>query len=128
MKQFLWNLSHLVSLFKKNAMNLRLALTAVCLFGIGLFSKAQLDNSKVNNQKSKPVVENGPDAIPVTVKSSPKKKKTTEEVTKFTPPVIVKDGDKKAPPPPPPPPPPKKAVTKELPAPPPPPKAPKQKD
>lgn len=99
-------------------MNLRLALTAVCLFGIGLFSKAQT---------SKPKVENGPDAIPVTVKSTPRKKTTSTEVTKFTAPVIVKDGDKKAPPPPPPPPP-KRAVTKELPAPPPPPKQAVKKD
>ena len=81
-------------------MNLRLALTAVCLFGIGLFSKAQ---------SSKPKVENGPDAIPVTVKSTPRKK---------------------LPPPPPPPMEARKATApkKELPPPPPPPKAPKHKD
>ncbi len=67
-------------------MNLRLALTAVCLFGIGLFSKAQ---------SSKPKVENGPDAIPVTVKSSPKKKKQDVEVTKFTPHKLSKTETKK---------------------------------
>ena len=111
-------------------MNLRLALTAVCLFGIGLFSKAQLDNSKVKSQKSKPVIENGPDAIPVTVKSSPRKQKLREGTAQFTPPEIVKDGDKKLPPPPPPPMEAKKATApkKELPPPPPPPKAPKHKD
>ena len=89
---------------KTTIMKLRLSLLLFCLLGIGVFSHAQ-DKKKV---PAKPVVEEGTDAIPVTVKSTKKAHKLKPppppplkpEVTKFTPPKIVKDG--KTPPPPPP--------------------------
>jgi len=55
---------------KTNHMKLRLLLTTFCLLGIGIFSHAQ-DKKKT----TKPVVENGPDAIPVTVTSTKKSHK-----------------------------------------------------
>lgn len=88
-------------------MSLRLLLIAFFLLGIGIFSHAQSmekskENSKAKTQKSKPIVEDGPDAIPVTVTSTPRKKKTkSAEPAKFTPPVIIKDSEKKTAPPPP---------------------------
>jgi hypothetical protein len=90
---------------KINHMKLRLLLTTFCLLGIGIFSHAQ-DKKKT----TKPVVENGPDAIPITVTSTKKAHKKPPpppppppkvEVVKFAPPKIVKDGDKVPPPPPP---------------------------
>jgi hypothetical protein len=45
-------------------MKLKMALTLLCLFGIGLFARSQ------SSKKTKPQVENGPDAIPVTVHSN----------------------------------------------------------
>jgi len=88
-------------------MKLRLSLLLFCLLGIGVFSHAQ--NSKKAPAKP-PTVENGPDAIPVTVTSSKKAHKQLPppppppkvEVTRFTPPKIVKNGEKLPPPPPPP--------------------------
>jgi hypothetical protein len=128
-------------LAKTKIMNLRLLLIAFFLFGIGIFANAQ--EKKSTHSSTKPTVENGADAIPVTVTSSSKKNKPkppkAPEPVKFTPPEIVKDVDKKAPPPPPPspplakqkksgalPPPPapplaKKNPSGDLPAPPPPP-------
>jgi hypothetical protein len=79
-------------------MKLRFTLLLFCLFCIGIFSQAQ--------QKPpippKPKVENGPDAIPVTVTSHKKAKKPLPppppppkaEAVKFTPPKIVKDAEK----------------------------------
>jgi hypothetical protein len=91
---------------KTKIMNLRLLLIAFFLLGIGIFANAQ--EKKSTHSSTKPTVENGADAIPVTVTSSSKKNKPkppkAPEPVKFTPPVLVKDGDKKAPPPPPPPP------------------------
>ncbi|MBY0480145.1 MAG: hypothetical protein K2Q21_02220 [Chitinophagaceae bacterium] len=87
-------------------MSLRLFLIAFFLLGIGIFSHAQSkgnskENSKVKIQKSKPIVEDGPDAIPVTVTSTPRKKKPkSSEAVKFTPPVNKKDSEKKTAPPP----------------------------
>jgi hypothetical protein len=93
-------------LAKTKIMNLRLLLIAFFLFGIGIFANAQ--EKKSTHSSTKPTVENGADAIPVTVTSSSKKNKPkppkAPEPVKFTPPEIVKDVDKKAPPPPPPPP------------------------
>jgi hypothetical protein len=93
-------------LAKTKIMNQRLLMIAFFLFGIGIFANAQ--ENKSTQSSTKPTVENGADAIPVTVTSSTKKNKPklpkAPEPVKFTPPVIVKDGDKKAPPPPPPPP------------------------
>jgi len=80
---------------KIKMMKIRLALTAFCLFCIGIFSQAQ--DSKKAPAQTKPTVENGADAIPVTVTST----------------------KKKAPPPPPPPPPSKKLQQKPPPPPPP---------
>lgn len=87
-------------------MKLRLSLLLFCLLGIGVLSHAQ----KPPKAPAKPTVENGPDAIPVTVTSSKKAHKQLPppppppkvEVTKFTPPKIVKNGEKLPPPPPPP--------------------------
>jgi len=108
-------------LAKRKIMNLRLLLIAFFLFGIGIFANAQ--EKKVAHATTKPTIEKGADAIPVTVTSSSKKHKPKApkppEPVKFTPPVIVKDGDKKAPPPPPPMP--KKMKKGDLPMPPPPP-------
>jgi hypothetical protein len=107
---------------KINHMKLRLLLTTFCLLGIGIFSHAQ-DKKKT----TKPIVEDGPDAIPITVTSTKKAHKKPPppppkaevqydkngkqlpppppppkvEVVKFAPPRIVKDGDKVPPPPPP---------------------------
>jgi hypothetical protein len=74
---------------KNTIMKLRLSLLLFCLFGIGLFSHAQ-----ARKKPAKPTVENGADAIPVTVTSTKKahRKTTTKEKTvKFAPPRIVKD-------------------------------------
>lgn len=83
-------------------MNLRLLLMAFFLFGIGIFAEAQ--EKKATHSSTKPIVENGADAIPVTVTSSSRKNKPKApkppEPVKFTAPVIVKDGEKKVPPPP----------------------------
>jgi hypothetical protein len=49
-------------------MKLRMLLILLFLLGVGLFARSQ-DNKK---GQSKPVIENGPDAIPVTVKSTKK--------------------------------------------------------
>jgi hypothetical protein len=111
-------------LAKTKIMNLRLLLIAFFLFGIGIFANAQ--EKKAIHSTTKPTVENGADAIPVTVTSSSKKNKPKApkppEPVKFTPPVLVKDGEKKVPlPPPPPPPPVKQKKSGDLPAPPPPP-------
>jgi hypothetical protein len=81
-------------------MKLKIYLLLLFLMGIGLFSFSQTPS-----KKEKPTIENGPDALPVTVKSSRKAKKKAAskpqvEVTKFTPPKIVKD--RSVPPPPPP--------------------------
>lgn len=101
-------------------MKLKLSLVLFCLLGIGVFSHAQ-DSKKA---ASKPEVLNGPDAIPVTVKSHKKAKKLVPppppplpvnkagkpvppppppkaEVTKFTAPKIVKTPPQTPPPPPP---------------------------
>ncbi len=106
-------------LAKRKIMNLRLLLIAFFLFGIGIFANAQ--EKKVAHVTTKPTIEKGADAIPVTVTSSSKKHKPKApkppEPVKFTPPVIVKDRDKKAPPPPMP----KKINSGNLPTPPPPP-------
>lgn len=82
-------------LVKINIMKMRLALTAFCLFCIGIFSQAQ--DSKKAPAKTKPIVENGPDAIPVTVTSTRKKTPPTP------PPPPPSKKIKTAPPPPPPP-------------------------
>ncbi len=70
------------------------------LFGIGLFAIAQKPAAK---SSTKPTVENGADAIPITVTSTKKAKKKKEptkiEVTKYDP---SKTSKEKAPPPPPP--------------------------
>lgn len=85
-------------------MKLRLSLLLFCLLGIGIFSHAQ----QPKKTPAKPTVENGPDAIPVTVTSSKKAHRKLPppppkvEVTKFTAPRIVKNGEKLPPPPPPP--------------------------
>jgi hypothetical protein len=113
---------------KTKIMNLRLLLIAFFLFGIGIFANAQ--EKKTTHSTTKATVENGADAIPVTVSSSSKKNKPKPpkppEPVKFTPPVIVKDGEKKAPPPPPPPTSVKQKKSGDLPIPPPPPQV-KQK-
>jgi outer membrane biosynthesis protein TonB len=113
-------------LAKTKNMNLRISLIAFFLFGIGIFANAQY--KKQHPAQAKPAVENGADAIPITVTSSNKKNKPkppkAPEPVKFTPPVIVKNADK-APPPPPPPSHQKKKMG-ELPPPPPPPQ--KQED
>jgi outer membrane biosynthesis protein TonB len=113
-------------LAKTKNMNLRISLIAFFLIGIGIFANAQ--DKKQHPAQAKPAVENGADAIPVTVTSSNKKNKPkppkAPEPVKFTPPVIVKNADK-APPPPPPPSHQKKKMG-ELPPPPPPPQ--KQED
>jgi len=96
-------------------MKLKLSLLLFCLLGIGIFSHAQ-DKKKI---PPKPVVENGDDAIPVTVTSTKKAHKIPPpppppritkngkplvppkvEAAKFAPPKIVKDGIKPPPPPP----------------------------
>ena len=65
--------------FQIICMKLRPTLLLLCIFGIGLFSHAQNSPKK----PGKPVVENGADAIPVTVisrkksKGKPVKKDTT---------------------------------------------------
>lgn len=56
--------------FQIMCMKLRLTLLLLCIFGIGLFSHAQNSPKK----PAKPVVENGADAIPVTVTSRKKSK------------------------------------------------------
>ncbi len=94
-------------------MKLKLSLLIFCLLGIGIFSHAQ-DKKKLQNKK--PTVENGDDAIPVTVTSTKKAHRLPPppprplgkdgrplpphkiDVVKFAPPKIVKD--KPAPPPP----------------------------
>jgi hypothetical protein len=117
-------------LAKTKNMNLRISLMAFFLFGIGIFANAQ--NKKQNPAQAKPTVENGADAIPVTVTGSSKKTKPkppkAPEPVKFTAPVIVKDGDKAPPPPPPPPPSHKKKKMGELPPPPPPPQKQEEED
>jgi hypothetical protein len=70
-------------------MKLKLWLLLLCLLGIGMFSYAQ--NKK---KEAKPTVENGPDAIPVVVKSSKKRPKLPPP----PPPILGKDG-KPLPPP-----------------------------
>ena len=116
-------------LAKRKIMNLRLLLIAFFLFGIGIFANAQ--EKKATHETTKPTVEKGADAIPVTVTSSSKKNKPKApkppEPVKFTPPVIVKEGEKKVPPPPPPPPAVKPKKSGDLPAPPPPPRVIKDK-
>lgn len=81
-------------------MNLRISLMAFFLFGIGIFANAQ--DKKQNKAQTKPTIENGADAIPVTVNGSTKKNKAkppkAPEPVKFTAPVIVKNGDKAPPP------------------------------
>lgn len=86
-------------------MKLKLSLLLFCLLGIGIFSHAQ-DKKKT---PAKPIVENGPDAIPVTVVSKKKAHKSPPpppppkaEITKFAAPKVLKNGDKLPPPPPPP--------------------------
>jgi hypothetical protein len=86
----LWILSHLASQFKTPHMKLRLPLILFCLLGAGLFAHSQ--NKKKTN---KPTVENGLDAIPVTVQSH----KKAHHRKPPPPPQIVRD---KMPPPPPP--------------------------
>ena len=92
-------------LVKIKIMNLRLLLIAFFLFGIGIFANTQVKKN-ATNLSSKPIIENGADAIPVTVTSSTKKNKPKPpkppERVKFNPPVIVKDRHKNNPPPPPP--------------------------
>ena len=97
-------------------MIIRLSLLLYFLLGIGIFSQAQ------TKKTAAPKVENGEDAIPVTVVSKKKANKPPPppppaainkagkpmpppkvEAIKFVPPKIVKD-PKKLPPPPPPPP------------------------
>lgn len=82
-----------------------------CLLGIGLFARSQ--NTK--KAQTKPTVENGADAIPVTVQSTKKSYRKPPPpplliknvkplpppkvaVLKFTPPKIVKDAPKPSPP------------------------------
>jgi hypothetical protein len=104
-------------------MYLRIYLIACFLFGIGIFANAQ--DKKHNSPQSKPTVENGADAMPVTVTSSSKKTKPNPpkapEPVKFTPPTIVKNV-------PPPPPPVKNKKAGDMPPPPPPPKKHNDKD
>ena len=105
-------------------MKLRLTLVLFCLLGIGAFSHAQ-----TKKKEPKPMVEEGADAIPVTVRSTKHRKSPPPppkmERVRFAPPKIVKDG--KMAPPPPPEPPAKAEIQfdkdgKQLPPPPPPPK------
>ena len=90
-------------------MKLRLSLLLFSLFGIGLFSHSQ-ENKKLPPpppaKPVKPTVLIGPDAIPVTVKSSkkphwkiPPPPPPKVEAVKFTPPKIVKDIEKAPAPP-----------------------------
>lgn len=76
-------------------MRLKIYLLTMLLFGMGIFAKAQKQPSK-----EKPTVENGSEAIPVTVTSTKKAKKKKEpskvEVTKYDP---SKSAKEKAPPP-----------------------------
>jgi hypothetical protein len=87
-------------------MKLKIYLLTMFLFGMGIFGIAQKPSSKTNE---KPTVENGRDAIPITVTSTKKAKKkkapTKIEVTKYEASKSVKE---KTPPPPPPLPRPKK--------------------
>ena len=97
---------------KTNHMKLRLSLLLFCLLGIGVFSHSQ-ETKKVlpppppPAKPAKPTVLNGPDAIPITVKSSkkvhwkiPPPPPPKVEAVKFTPPKIVRDVEKAPPPPP----------------------------
>jgi len=102
----LYGFSHISHLTINLFMKLRLSLLLFCLLGIGVFSHAQ----QPKKAPAKPTVENGPDALPVTVTSKKKAHKQLPppppppkvEATKFTPPKIVKNGEKLPPPPPPP--------------------------
>ncbi|MEN9684765.1 MAG: hypothetical protein RLZZ28_551 [Bacteroidota bacterium] len=93
-------------------MKLKLSLLVFALFCIGIFSHAQ---EKPKVPASPPKVQNGADAIPVTVTSTKKPQKpppppppkpSKSEEARSTPPKIEKV--EKLPPPPPPPPPPAK--------------------
>ncbi len=94
-------------------MKLRLTLILFCLLGVGLFARSQ-DKKK---PQTKPTVENGADAIPVTVQSTKKAHRKPPppqppllikygkpspppkvEFLKLTPPKIVKDAPKPPPP------------------------------
>jgi hypothetical protein len=80
----LWILSHLASQFKTTHMKLRLTLVIMCLLGLGLFARAQ-DKKKASG---KPVIENSPDAIPVTVIGH---RKTHHRKPPPPPPMLVRD-------------------------------------
>lgn len=86
-------------------MKLKLSLLLFCLLGIGIFSHAQ-DKKKI---PPKPIVENGDDAIPVTVTSTKKAHRIPSppppppkviKAPKSIPPKMVNDGIKPPPPPP----------------------------
>lgn len=90
---------------KTTFMKLKLSLLLFCLLGIGIFSHAQ-DKKKA---PSKPIVENGDAAIPVTVTSTKKAHRVPPppppppkvvKAPKLTPPKMVNDGIKPPPPPP----------------------------
>ncbi len=66
-------------------MKLRLTLILFCLLGVGLFARSQ-DKKKA---QTNPTVENGADAIPVTVQST---KKGYRKPPPPQPPLLIKDG------------------------------------
>ena len=72
-------------------MSVRLTLLLFCLFGIGLFARSQ-DKKHI----AKPKIENGPDAIPVTVKSH---KKSHHKPPPPPPPSMMDKKSKPMPPP-----------------------------
>lgn len=65
-------------------MKYKIYLLLLFLFGIGLLSNAQQPA-----KKDKPVILQGADVVPITVKSTKKAKKISK--TKFIAPIIVKD-------------------------------------
>lgn len=87
-------------------MKLRLSLLLFCLLGIGVFSHSQ-DRVKTPPppppaKPGKPTVLNGPDAIPVIVKSNKKAHRKVPppppppkvKAAKFTPPKMIRDVEK----------------------------------